>query len=73
MWRGQARRRRVFTRAVSRAACVLKAVISTDGMSVDYYHLDHDSLFRATTRIINEVRGTNRVVYDTTSKPPGHD
>lgn len=51
--------------------CALRAVTSTDGMTADYYHFDHDFLARVATRIINEVRGINRVVYDITSKPPG--
>ena len=51
--------------------CALRAVTSTDGMTADYYHFDHEFLGRAATRIINEVRGINRVVYDITSKPPG--
>jgi GMP synthase (glutamine-hydrolysing) len=51
--------------------CALRAVTSTDGMTADYYHFDHDLLSRTATRIINEVRGINRVVYDITSKPPG--
>ncbi len=49
----------------------LRAVTSTDGMTADYYHFSHDFLSRTSTRIINEVRGINRVVYDITSKPPG--
>src|ERR1035437_6322972 len=52
-------------------ACALRAVTSTDGMTADYYHFDHEFLSRTATRIINEVRGINRVVYDITSKPPG--
>jgi len=51
--------------------CALRAVTSTDGMTADYYHFDHESLGRVANRIINEVRGINRVVYDCTSKPPG--
>lgn len=51
--------------------CALRAVTSTDGMTADYYHFDHDFLGHVSTRIINEVRGINRVVYDVTSKPPG--
>ena len=51
--------------------CALRAVTSTDGMTADYYRFDHDFLGRAAGRIINEVRGINRVVYDITSKPPG--
>jgi len=49
----------------------LRAVTSTDGMTADYYHFSHEFLGACATRIINEVRGVNRVVYDITSKPPG--
>ncbi|HWO93654.1 MAG TPA: glutamine-hydrolyzing GMP synthase, partial [Dehalococcoidia bacterium] len=52
-------------------ACALRAVTSTDGMTADYYPFDHGFLGRVATRIINEVRGINRVTYDITSKPPG--
>ena len=51
--------------------CALRAVTSVDGMTADFYHYDMEFLGRAATRIINEVRGINRVVYDITSKPPG--
>jgi GMP synthase (glutamine-hydrolysing) len=51
--------------------CALRAVTSTDGMTADYYDFGHDFLGRTATRIINEVKGINRVVYDITSKPPG--
>jgi GMP synthase (glutamine-hydrolysing) len=51
--------------------CALRAVTSTDGMTADYYDFSHDFLGLAARRIINEVRGINRVVYDITSKPPG--
>jgi GMP synthase (glutamine-hydrolysing) len=51
--------------------CALRAVISTDGMTADYYPFDMDFLGKVSNRIINEVRGINRVVYDVTSKPPG--
>ena len=51
--------------------CAIRAVTSTDGMTADYYPFDHDFLGRASSRIINEVPGINRVVYDITSKPPG--
>ncbi|QRI63342.1 glutamine-hydrolyzing GMP synthase [Shinella sp. PSBB067] len=51
--------------------CALRAVTSVDGMTADFYHYDMNFLGRAATRIINEVRGINRVVYDVTSKPPG--
>jgi GMP synthase (glutamine-hydrolysing) len=51
--------------------CALRAVTSIDGMTADFYHYDMGFLGRAATRIINEVKGINRVVYDVTSKPPG--
>jgi GMP synthase (glutamine-hydrolysing) len=51
--------------------CALRAVTSSDGMTADYYPFDHEFLGRTVNRIINEVRGINRVVYDVTSKPPG--
>ena len=51
--------------------CALRAVTSTDGMTADYYPFEHTFLARVSTRIVNEVRGINRVVYDVTSKPPG--
>ncbi len=51
--------------------CALRAVTAVDGMTADFFHFDHEFLGRSATRIINEVRGINRVVYDVTSKPPG--
>jgi GMP synthase (glutamine-hydrolysing) len=51
--------------------CALRAVTSTDGMTADIYPFDAGFLSRVATRIINEVKGINRVVYDYTSKPPG--
>jgi GMP synthase (glutamine-hydrolysing) len=51
--------------------CALRAVTSVDGMTADFYHYDMNFLGAAATRIINEVHGINRVVYDVTSKPPG--
>ncbi|MET1109905.1 MAG: glutamine-hydrolyzing GMP synthase, partial [Allosphingosinicella sp.] len=51
--------------------CGLRAVTSTDGMTADIYPFDAAFLSRVATRIINEVKGINRVVYDYTSKPPG--
>jgi len=51
--------------------CALRAVTSTDGMTADIYPFDAAFLSRVATRIINEVKGINRVVYDYTSKPPG--
>ncbi|QYK43356.1 MAG: glutamine-hydrolyzing GMP synthase [Paracoccaceae bacterium] len=52
-------------------AVALRAVTSVDGMTADYYPFTHDFLGETATRIINEVRGVNRVFYDVTSKPPG--
>ncbi|WP_141382595.1 glutamine-hydrolyzing GMP synthase [Nitrobacter winogradskyi] len=49
----------------------LRAVTSTDGMTADFYSFDMRFLGATATRIINEVKGVNRVVYDVTSKPPG--
>jgi len=49
----------------------LRAVTSMDGMTAESYAFDHSFLARVATRIINEVRGVGRVVYDVTSKPPG--
>jgi GMP synthase (glutamine-hydrolysing) len=49
----------------------LRAVSSTDGMTADFYPFDMKFLGHVATRIINEVKGVNRVVYDVTSKPPG--
>jgi GMP synthase (glutamine-hydrolysing) len=49
----------------------LRAVTSTDGMTADFYGFDMKFLGHVATRIINEVKGVNRVVYDVTSKPPG--
>ncbi len=51
-------------------AIALRAVTSVDGMTADWAHLPYDLLGRASNRIINEVRGINRVVYDISSKPP---
>ncbi|MEE8516897.1 MAG: glutamine-hydrolyzing GMP synthase, partial [Alphaproteobacteria bacterium] len=52
-------------------ACALRAVTTTDGMTADFYRFDHDFLRRVANRIINQVKGINRVSYDVTSKPPG--
>jgi GMP synthase (glutamine-hydrolysing) len=51
--------------------CALRAVTSTDGMTADAYPFTPEFLGRAANRIVNSVRGINRVVYDVTSKPPG--
>ena len=49
----------------------LRAVTSVDGMTADFFPFDMSFLGRDSTRIINEVKGINRVTYDVTSKPPG--
>ena len=48
----------------------LRAVATTDYMTADWYRMPYDLLAKISTRIINEVRGVNRVVYDVSSKPP---
>ncbi|MEL7519772.1 MAG: glutamine-hydrolyzing GMP synthase, partial [Pseudomonadota bacterium] len=53
------------------SVCGLRAVTSTDGMTADVYPFDASFLTGVATRIVNEVQGINRVVYDFTSKPPG--
>ncbi len=51
--------------------CALRAVTSQDGMTANYYYFKHSDLSEISNKIVNEVPGINRVVYDTTSKPPG--
>jgi GMP synthase (glutamine-hydrolysing) len=51
-------------------ACAVRAVVSVDGMTADWAKIPYDVLAKISTRIINEVRGINRVVYDISSKPP---
>lgn len=51
-------------------AIAVRCAVTTDFMTADWYHMDYDTLGRISTRIINEVRGINRVVYDISSKPP---
>ena len=50
--------------------CALRAITSRDGMTAEWFHMPFEVLERVSTRICNEVRGINRVVYDCTSKPP---
>jgi GMP synthase (glutamine-hydrolysing) len=50
--------------------CIVRAVQSTDGMTADWARLPHDLLATLSSRIINEVKGINRVAYDISSKPP---
>ena len=53
------------------AVCALRAVTSVDGMTADFFHFDMAFIGRVANRIVNEVKGINRVSYDVTSKPPG--
>ena len=50
--------------------CAIRAVTSVDGMTADWAQIPYEVLGRMSNRIINEVRGINRVVYDISSKPP---
>jgi GMP synthase (glutamine-hydrolysing) len=49
----------------------LRAVTPSDSMTADFYPCEQSFLARVSTRIVNEVKGINRVCYDITSKPPG--
>ena len=51
--------------------CSLRAVNSIDGMTADFYPFDNEFLSETSNKIVNEVKGINRVTYDITSKPPG--
>jgi GMP synthase PP-ATPase subunit len=66
--RRDGKRQNVRIRTNTLWAC---AVTSTDGMTADFYPFEMKFLGNVATRIINEVKGVNRVVYDVTSKPPG--
>jgi len=69
--RAGCRRNRIRPLNVSNGGLRLRAVTSTDGMTADFYAFEMKFLGETATRIINEVEGVNRVVYDVTSKPPG--
>ncbi len=56
---------------VLRRSLAGRAVTSTDGMTADFYPFEMSFIGHVATRIINEVKGVNRVVYDVTSRPPG--
>lgn len=49
---------------------MIRCVTSTDGMTADFYHLDYNLSSKISSRIVNEVKGVNKVLYDVTSKPP---
>ena len=51
--------------------CSLRAVTSIDGMTADFYMFTKEDLSEISSRIINKVKGVNRILYDITSKPPG--
>ena len=60
----------VEKRGTYEETCAVRAVKSVDGMTADWAKLPYDVLGRISSRIINEVRGINRVTYDISSKPP---
>lgn len=49
---------------------MIRCVTSIDGMTADFYHLDYNFLSKISSRIVNEVKGVNKALYDVTSKPP---
>ena len=51
--------------------CLLRAITSEDGMTADFFNFDKTFLQKISNKIVNSVKGINRVVYDITSKPPG--
>ena len=61
----------LYTPRSNRVTIRLRTVTSTDGTTADFYPFDMKFIGAVATRIINEVKGVNRVVYDVTSKPPG--
>ena len=50
--------------------CLLRAIISEDGMTADYFQFNKSFMQMVSNKIVNNIRGINRVVYDVTSKPP---
>ena len=50
--------------------CLLRAITSEDGMTADFFNFKKDFMQRISNKIVNNIKGINRVVYDTTTKPP---